>query len=140
MTSPAVCPWTDNKAVSAVTSDTLKSPAIVNREMVFSTASCDVVSVSMRNDGSLPRITRTTPINRPCTVGNTDGIQEFAASDFMSFVMSPLRNIVASDPLTLIRPRAADKSISPAPPSRTISYSVMLFFHLCNLWMALATT
>src|ERR1044072_5230041 len=31
--------------------------------------------------------------------------------------------MVPPDPLTLIRPRAADKSISPAPPSRTISYS-----------------
>src|SRR6185369_1495636 len=34
-------------------------------------------------------------------------------------------NIVASDPLTRMRPRSVDRSINPAPPSRTASYSVI---------------
>jgi hypothetical protein len=37
-------------------------------------------------------------------------------------VIRPLRNINASDPLTNRRPRA-DRSIRPAPPSRTAEYS-----------------
>src|ERR1700752_196731 len=88
----------------------------------------------MRNVGSLPRITRTAPITRPCTVGNTAGIQRLAASVFISFVIDPLRNIVASDPLTLMRPRVDDRSTSPAPPPRTASYSVIVFTCVIRGW------
>src|SRR5947208_6478459 len=55
---------------------------------------------SIRNAGSFPRTMRTAPINRPCTFTNAAGIQRFSARAFISFVTRPLRNIVASDPLT----------------------------------------
>src|ERR1043166_10347787 len=74
---------------------------------------------------------RTAPINRPCTVGNAAGIQRPSASDFTSFVTSPLRNIVDSDPLTRIRPRS-ERSINPAPPSRTASYPVGIYELPCG--------
>src|SRR6266851_8730428 len=66
---------------------------------------------------------RTAAIKRTCTLGKTAGIQEFTASVFMSLVISPLRNITASEPLTSRRPRE-ERSITPAPPSRTAPYSV----------------
>src|SRR6266566_4968935 len=68
-------------------------------------------------------MTRITASRRPCTFGNTAGIHEFIASVFMSLVIRPLRNITASEPLTSRRPRE-ERSITPAPPSRTAEYSV----------------
>ena len=53
--------------------------------------------------------------------------QRFSPSVFMSFVISPLRNIVASEPLTRMRPRE-ERSISPAPPSRTAPYPDIICF------------
>src|SRR5713226_2384153 len=67
-------------------------------------------------------MTRTAASRRPCTFGNTAGIHEFTARLFMSFVMRPLRNITASEPLIKKRPRD-ERSIRPAPPSRTAEYS-----------------
>src|SRR5712692_530913 len=67
-------------------------------------------------------MTRTAASRRPCTFGNTAGIHEFTASVFMSFVTRPLRNITASEPLTKKRPRD-ERSMRPAPPSRTAVYS-----------------
>src|SRR5258706_294249 len=66
---------------------------------------------------------RTAAIRRPCTFGKTAGIHEFSASVFISFVIRPLRNITASEPLTKRRPRE-ERSIRPAPPSRTAAYSI----------------
>src|SRR5258708_17784308 len=70
-------------------------------------------------------MTRTAASRRPCTFGNTAGIHEFGSSVFMSFVIRPLRNITASEPLIKMRPRA-DRSMSAAPPSRTASYPGVL--------------
>src|SRR5260370_13331717 len=66
---------------------------------------------------------RTDAIKRPWTFGKTAGIHELAASVFMSLVIRPLRNITASEPLTRRQPRD-ERSITPAPPSRTVEYSV----------------
>src|SRR6266852_3302749 len=66
---------------------------------------------------------RTAAIKRPWTFGKTAGIHEFIASVFMSLVIRPFRNITASEPLTSRRPRD-ERSITPAPPSRTAEYSV----------------
>ena len=66
---------------------------------------------------------RTAAIKRPCTFGKTAGIHEFNTSVFMSLVIRPLRNITASEPLTRRRPRE-ERSITPAPRSRTAEYSV----------------
>src|SRR6266850_1685081 len=65
---------------------------------------------------------RTEASKRPCTFGNTAGIHEFTNSVFMSLVIRPFRNITASAPLTSRRPRE-ERSITPAPPSRTEEYS-----------------
>src|SRR6266436_4991110 len=66
---------------------------------------------------------RTAAIRRPCTFGKAAGIHEFNARVFMSLVIKPLRNITASEPLTKRRPRE-ERSMTPAPPSRTAAYSV----------------
>src|SRR6266404_2202739 len=66
---------------------------------------------------------RTAAIRRPCTFGKAAGIHEFTASAFMSLVIRPLRNITASEPLTNRRPRE-ERSVTPAPPSRTAEYSL----------------
>src|SRR5882724_9237215 len=65
---------------------------------------------------------RTAAIKRPWTFGKTAGIHEFTASVFTSLVIRPLRNITASEPLTSRHPRD-ERSITPAPPSRTAAYS-----------------
>src|SRR6266850_706678 len=67
-------------------------------------------------------MTRTAAIRRPWTFGKTAGIHEYIARVFMSFVIKPLRNMTASEPLTSRRPRE-ERSITPAPPSRTEEYS-----------------
>ena len=109
----------------------------MNLEIVFRTAACEAKSVSIRNAGSFPRTIRTAPIKRPCTLVNAAGIQRFSPSDLTSFVIRPLRNITASDPLTRIRPRD-DRSINPAPSSRTARYSefksVFIRVILGTLW------
>jgi hypothetical protein len=112
---------------------TRKSPARVNRSIVFKTRSCVTGSVSIKKVGlelasvcdspSLTTLTTLTfAINRPCTLGKAAAIQRFSCSVFISFVIKPFRNGTASDPLTRMRPRE-ERSMRPAPPSRTVLYS-----------------
>src|SRR5687767_11867281 len=67
--------------------------------------------------------TRTAASRRPCTFGNAAVIHELSSRVLTSLVMRPLRKGTASVPLMLIRPRD-ERSMSPAPPSRTAVYSV----------------